>query len=78
MSRIPQRRLVLDPGLTAITLRALHVPGGHYPFLDPARRSRARRWRPGLARLLGRALTAHRTVDRSTRPSSSTAGGGRT
>jgi hypothetical protein len=28
------RRLMLDPGLTALALRGLHERSGHYPFLD--------------------------------------------
>jgi hypothetical protein len=28
------RGIVLDAGLAALTLRALHEPDGHYPFLD--------------------------------------------
>jgi hypothetical protein len=45
MSRDSDRGLMLDPGITALTLRALHRRDGHYPFLDRfRRRGHARRW----------------------------------
>jgi hypothetical protein len=39
------RRITLDPGLTALTLRGLHRPNGHYPFIE--RHTRWRRFRVG-------------------------------
>jgi hypothetical protein len=40
MSPYDSRGLTLDPGLTALALRGLREPDGHYPFID---RFRARR-----------------------------------
>ncbi len=42
-------RLMLDPGVTAIALRALWTAGGRYPFVEAPRKRRARRWGPRLA-----------------------------
>lgn len=47
MSEYDQRRITLDPGLTALALRGLHAREGFYPFLDRYTRRRARR--PGRA-----------------------------
>ena len=52
MSPYDSRGLMLDPGLTALALRGLREPEGHYPFIDrfrPRRRSgprSARAFRP--------------------------------
>jgi hypothetical protein len=35
MSAYDSRRVMLDAGLTALALRALHERDGHYPFVDP-------------------------------------------
>ena len=50
MSRDSDRSLMLDPGVTALTLRALHRHDGHYPFLDRFRQ----RWRARSGRPAGR------------------------
>jgi hypothetical protein len=42
-------RLMLDPGVTAIALRALRAADGHYPFLEATRRRRPHRWGPRVA-----------------------------
>jgi len=34
MGSYDNRRLTLDPGLTALALRGLHERDAHYPFLD--------------------------------------------
>jgi hypothetical protein len=36
MGSYDTRRVVLDAGLTALALRGLRQPGGHYPFIDRA------------------------------------------
>ena len=44
MSAYDSHRVMLDSGLTALALRALHERDGHYPFIDrhaPRRRSRS-------------------------------------
>jgi hypothetical protein len=42
MHQQSDRRLMLDPGMTALALRGLHRPDGHYPFLDRFRSGRRR------------------------------------
>jgi hypothetical protein len=42
MSEYDQRRITLDPGLTALALRGLHAREESYPFLDRYTRRRAR------------------------------------
>jgi len=47
MGAYDNRRVMLDPGLTAMALRGLHNRDGHYPFMDRLalrRRSRRRAW----------------------------------
>ena len=52
MNPYDSRRIVLDPGLTALALRGLHERDGHYPFIDRFKaRRRSRSCHPG-----GRAL----------------------
>ena len=46
MGTYDSRRLMLDSGRTALALRGLRVPEGHYPFIErftTRRRSRSRR-----------------------------------
>ena len=48
MSAYDSRRVMLDSGLTALALRALHERDGHYPFMDRfAARRRSRSGHPG-------------------------------
>ena len=57
MSRDSDRGLMLHPGVTALTLRALHRHDGHYPFLDRFRqrwRARCGVWRARSGRPAGR------------------------
>jgi hypothetical protein len=42
MNVYDNRRITLDPGLTALALRGLHRRDGHYPFIE-----RHTRWRVG-------------------------------
>jgi hypothetical protein len=42
MAQQSDRRLMLDPGITALALRGLHRRDGHYPFLDRFRSRRRR------------------------------------
>jgi hypothetical protein len=46
MGPYDNRRITLDPGLTALALRGLAERDGNYPFLDRAARRRVRRKRP--------------------------------
>jgi hypothetical protein len=50
------RRATLDPGLTALVLRARGAPPGRYPFLERA--LRPRRWWLALAGFLAAWLAA--------------------
>jgi hypothetical protein len=43
------RGLMLDPGLTALALRAVHDHSGNYPFIDRYRRRRRSVPRPATA-----------------------------
>jgi hypothetical protein len=43
MSAYDARGLMLDPGRTALALRGLHEPDGHYPFIDRFRPRRSKR-----------------------------------
>jgi hypothetical protein len=42
MGQYDSRRVTLDPGRTALALRGLKNPEGHYPFIDDAARRRSR------------------------------------
>jgi hypothetical protein len=42
MSGYDSRGLMLDPGRTALALRGLHEPDGHYPFIDRFRSRRSK------------------------------------
>jgi hypothetical protein len=42
MGPYDNRRITLDPGLTALALRGLAERDGHYPFLDRFNRRRVR------------------------------------
>jgi hypothetical protein len=46
MGPYDNRRITLDPGLTALALRGLAERDGHYPFLDRVTSRRLRRRRP--------------------------------
>jgi hypothetical protein len=46
MGPYDNRRITLDPGLTALALRGLAERDGHYPFLDRVGLRRPRRRRP--------------------------------
>jgi hypothetical protein len=46
MGPYDNRRITLDPGLTALALRGLAEREGHYPFLDRVTGRRLRRSRP--------------------------------
>lgn len=60
MDPYDQRRITLDPGLTALALRALHERDGHYPFVE--RRARRRRAAARARRLAGVLLTQARAL----------------
>jgi hypothetical protein len=42
------RHATLDPGLTALALRAVHEPDGAYPFVERFQRRRPRRRPPAV------------------------------
>ena len=46
MGPYDNRRITLDPGLTALALRGLAEREGHYPFIDRVTRRRLRSRRP--------------------------------
>ncbi len=54
------RRITLDPGLTALTLRGLHRRDGHYPFIE--QHTRRRRLRVGSQAIRRRLATWFPTV----------------
>jgi hypothetical protein len=51
------RHATLDPGLTALALRAMHEPDGAYPFVERFQRRRPRR-RPQAGRAPSRMTEA--------------------
>jgi hypothetical protein len=51
------RYATLDPGLTALALRAVHEPDGAYPFIERFQRRRPRR-RPPAVRVPSRPAPA--------------------
>jgi len=63
------RRLMLDPGLTALALRGLHHRDGHYPFIDRVTgRRRARRSAPPAGRGWWRSIAWRLPRQRSAAP----------
>jgi|RhiMetdeSRZDD1v2_1073273.scaffolds.fasta_scaffold1180784_2 hypothetical protein len=67
MGPYDHRRVTLDPGLTALALRALAERDGHYPFLQRFRR-RARRTAsatPASRRAARASATARSEADRA-------------